>query len=449
MATLTSPSILSGLPMDTPILLALSGGADSVALLHMLLSLPIPLSVAHVDHGIRGEAAARDATFCQALAEKAGLPFYLLRADVPSEAKQTHMGLEEQARATRYAFFETVMREQHIPILATAHNATDNAETVLFRMARGTGLSGLCGIPPSRPFGGGVLIRPLLNMTKEDILSYCYEHSLTYVTDESNADTAFARNRIRHDVLPHLTKINAEAVRHISSLCRTLSEDEAYLTATARELWKRDAESNGQEGVSLALLNTLPAPLSHRILAMLFGDPPLSAKNREELMALARNATPHSSLDLPGGKRGCIENGRLVPCAAKAPLPKHTSHMNITLGATPLFGGEMLLVIDSEDAPYEMWESVKNIYKNATTIRINSDRIENGLFVRIRQEGDRILVRGQHKRLRKLQNELAVPLPLRHSLPILCDSEGLLWAPLTALRDGAKGDARLRVTLFY
>ena len=440
----TEPHLLSGLPKDTPILLALSGGADSRALLHMLVAYGAPLSVAHVDHGIRGENARRDREFCQALAKEAGLPFYLLETDVPALAKQNRTGLEEQARTERYRFFEQIMREKDIPILATAHNATDNAETLVFRMARGTGLSGLCGIAPARPFGGGVLIRPILEMTKEDILAYCEMHSLAYVTDETNTDTAFARNRIRHNVLPELETLNEGAVRHMAELCGSLREDEAYLQNAAHEILKTE----DGDGISLSRLLSLPPALSGRVLALLFGEPPLSRTNREEILTLARRGTPHSSLDLPGARRACIENGRLIAALAEEPLCP-LPPTPVGLGATELAERGMLLVIDSEQKPNESRLSAKNIYKNETTIYINSDRIKNGLFVRSRKEGDMLLYHGMHKKLRKLQNECALALPLRTALPLLCDEDGILWCPLVALRDGAAGDALLRVTLFY
>ncbi len=450
MASFKEPHLLSGLPKKTPILLALSGGADSRALLHMLLSYGAPLSVAHVDHGIRGETSKRDREFCEALAREAGIPFYLLKTDIPALAKKNHTGLEEQARAERYRFFEELMQEHDIPILATAHNATDNAETLLFRMARGTGLSGLCGISPARSFGGGMLIRPLLDMTKEEILEYCKAHSLNYVTDETNADIAYARNRIRHNILPEMNVLNKEAVRHISELCRSLNEDETFLESAAKKALNEDQERSGEKNsISLSLFKELPPALSQRVLTLLFGEPPLSSKNREDVMTLASRATPHSSANLPHGRRALIENGRLLAVGREKAPTCDLPPISVGMGATSILDTKMLLVIDREESPHEKWRSAKNIYKNATTIYINSDRIKNGLFIRTRQEGDTILLHGIHKKLRKLQNEAALPLSLRSSLPLLCDREGILWAPLTALRDGATGDALLRITLFY
>ena len=286
------PHVLSHMPKDTPILLALSGGADSRALFHMLLSYGAPLTVAHVDHGIRGEDAVRDSLFCQKLAHEAGVPFYLLKENVPSLAEKNRLGIEEQARAVRYGFFEKIMREHNIPILATAHNADDNAETLLFRMARGTGLSGMCGIAPSRSFGDGVLIRPLLSVSKKQILDYCDQHQLGYVTDVTNSDVKYTRNRIRHRILPELTEVNSEALSHISSLCRVLSEDEACLLGMAKDFLSEQTRDG--DGVSAQALCRLPNAVSSRVLSLMFGEPPLSFVSREQLMALAQNAVPHS-----------------------------------------------------------------------------------------------------------------------------------------------------------
>ena len=446
MVGFTEPHLLSGFPKDTPILLALSGGADSRALLHMLLSFGAPLSLAHVDHGIRGDRSKHDREFCEALAKEAGLPFYLLKTDIPTLARENRTGLEEQARIERYRFFERIMREQDIPILATAHNATDNAETLLFRMARGTGLSGLCGILPARPFGGGVLIRPLLEMTKEEILAYCEENRLTFVTDETNEDTTYARNRLRHNVLPEMTKINESAVRHISELCRTLREDEEFLRNAARELLEEEAEPHS---ISLSALQRLAPALKSRVTDLLFGEPPLSRQNRADVLALAARALPHSAMDLPDGRRAQIENGRLLASFATDEPPRPLDKTPVHMGATELADGQMLFLLDSETNPHEMRDTAKNIYKNETTIHINSDRIKNGLFLRSRAQGDTLLHRGMHKKIRKMQNECALPLHLRLSLPLLCDKDGVLWCPLVALRDGAEGDKQWRVTLFY
>ena len=207
-----TPQALAGLDKTTPVLLAFSGGADSRALLHFLATRAnedgFPLTLAHVNHGIRGEEALRDRGFCQAVAETYGLELCILDADIPSLAKEHGRGLEEEARVVRYEYFERLMRERRIPLLATAHHADDNLETVLFHLCRGTGLSGLCGIAPTRDLAYGILTRPLLQVSRREILAYCHNNNLEYVTDSTNSDTAYARNRIRGEVIPILSDLN-------------------------------------------------------------------------------------------------------------------------------------------------------------------------------------------------------------------------------------------------
>ena len=168
-ALVRMPWELADVSPQTPVLLALSGGADSRFLLHVLSKGAerdgFPILLAHVHHGIRGETADRDCEFCLSLAARYGLPIEVLRADVPTLAREHGRGLEEEARAVRYEFFGRLMRERGIHLLATAHQADDLLETMLFRMARGTGGGGLCAIPRVRKFGEGWLTRPLLELT--------------------------------------------------------------------------------------------------------------------------------------------------------------------------------------------------------------------------------------------------------------------------------------------
>ena len=171
-----SPALLSGMSEDTPILVGLSGGADSSALLHMLSvyrkQSGAKIYAAHVNHGIRGAEADRDEEFCKEYAGSLGVEIFVLRADVPALAKERGESVETAARGLRYSYFEQIMRENNIPILATAHNANDNLETVIFNIARGSGLSGVCGIPECRRTNHGIVIRPILSMEKREIIEY-------------------------------------------------------------------------------------------------------------------------------------------------------------------------------------------------------------------------------------------------------------------------------------
>lgn len=440
---------------DTPVLLALSGGADSRALLDMLVEYcqkhGAPLSVAHVNHMIRGKDAERDRDFCKALAKKYSLPFYLLEADIPKLAKEHGRGLEEEARKVRYEFFAKVMRENAISLLATAHNATDNAETVIFNITRGCGLKGLCGIPPVRDFEGGRIIRPILKISKDEILGYCQEKGLEYVTDTTNADVEYSRNRIRNNVLPELAKINENVISNIVRTSELVRADDGFIDSAAKEFI---SSQNAGYSVELDKYNALDGTIKARVAAILLGDFfEASAAHIQSFITLAAKAIPHSSLDFPHGVTASVEGG-CIGISDKSPK-KETADFDkqIFFGETVLQElGMAILVKGSENTENseEKHNHLKNIYKKSTTTLISSDKINDGLFIRPKREGDKILCGGMHKKLKKLFCEKKIPLDMRAKLPVFYDSNGIIWVPLVALRDGEnKSESKIKITLFY
>ncbi len=246
--------------MDS-VLVAVSGGADSVALLHMLREEGRELAAAHYNHGLRPEADA-DEAFVKTLCEDWGIPFTAGRGDVAAEAARRGAGVEETAREMRYAFLEPVRSERGLCRIATAHNADDNAETVLLNLVRGAGLSGLCGIPPQR----GHIIRPILHLSRAEILAYLTEHNLPYREDASNADTVYRRNYLRHEIIPALKTLNPALTDAVTRLTGLLREDDEYLTALAREEFRQYGD-----GASFPAkrLNSLPKPVASRVCRML------------------------------------------------------------------------------------------------------------------------------------------------------------------------------------
>ena len=192
------------LPQGSTVLCALSGGADSMALLSVLEALAKPRSLtlhaAHFNHQLRGEESQRDEDFVVQWCQKRGIPLVVGRGDVAQEAQEQGKGVEETARAMRYGFLTATAQELGADKIATAHNADDNAETLLLHLARGTGLDGLTGIPPVR----GILIRPLLATPRIDIAVYLAQEEIPHVEDSSNQDTVYARNRLRQEVMPVL-----------------------------------------------------------------------------------------------------------------------------------------------------------------------------------------------------------------------------------------------------
>lgn len=445
----TAPHILSGMPADTPVLLALSGGADSSALLYMLCEYckksGAPLAVAHVNHMIRGEDAERDRDFCRSLAKKLGLPFYLLEADVPALAKEHKRGLEEEARITRYEFFEKVMRENSIPLLATAHNATDNAETVIFNLTRGSGLHGMCGIPPVREFSGGRIIRPLLKMSKDEILAFCRENGIKYVTDDTNSDVAYSRNRIRNRVLPELLSINENAIANITRACELARLDDEFMIKCAESFI---SSLEDRHVLPLSELCSLDKALLSRIAAEVLGDFfEVSAAHITSFILLVEKGMPHSEAIFPRGTRAVIENGAAIITQEKRHTPTDYCYRLIESETQiPELDG-VIFITDTENSD-KIHESLKNIYKKSIKASISSDTINNGLFVRPKKDGDKILCGGMHKKLKKLFCEKKLSPKARAVLPVFCDEKGVVWVPGVALRDGEKNSDVKKTVIF-
>ena len=230
------------------VLAGVSGGADSVCLLLLLLEfqkkIDFSLQVIHVEHGIRGEESEADAAFVEELCRKYGVPCRSCREKVPEYAENAGLGLEEAARILRYDCFRrevdalAALSGVSLPVkVALAHHANDNAETILFQMIRGSGLRGLCGMRPSRIFEeNAVIIRPLLHVSREEIEEYLAEQGQEFRVDGTNRDTDYSRNRIRQNVMPELFAINSRAAAHMAESGAMLQEISDYLDAQVSEL---------------------------------------------------------------------------------------------------------------------------------------------------------------------------------------------------------------------
>ena len=265
------------LPANTAVLVGFSGGADSVTLLSVLQELSggfgdvpaFPLYACHVHHGIRGAEADRDEQFCRTFCEERGIPFTALHADVPKLAAESGESLETCGRKVRYGFFEEVsdrILRQHPDLsgvrVATAHTASDNAETVLFHLARGTGLAGLAGIPPVRDS----VIRPLIELGREDIEAYCEDRGLPYMIDSTNDDVSYTRNRIRHEVLPALEEVCHGATGHIAKTAAKLQRDAECFDELAERLLERSR--TGEDTLDVSVLREAPDAVLIRTLAI-------------------------------------------------------------------------------------------------------------------------------------------------------------------------------------
>lgn len=450
------PDRLSGLPCDTPMLLGFSGGVDSSVLLHLVADFAkqngAPLYLLHVHHGIRGDEADRDAEFAKKTAEAYELPLILKYTDVPMRAKQTGESLETAARNARYECFEEAMREHRIPILLTAHHADDNLETVLFHLLRGSGLSGLCGIPPVRSVSGGTVVRPLLRVSRAAIEDFASEHHIAFVQDSTNGDTAYTRNRLRGEVIPLLREIVPSPEAALSRMTASLWEDKRFLDALAKDAYDR---AKSPQGLDRAVLQSTPTPVARRTLLLAWKEhvPTLDSYESVHLDALYRfllDAKSGTHLSLPK-TTVTAKADHLLIAAATGPHQKKAPPQPVVLkkGCTelPEYGVSIIFdtvrngkILLSEKTSINTGENAKNIYNSATQIYIRFDTIDawcpsQDIVLRTRTPGDRILSRGMHRSLRTLCNAAKLDERTRRELLVFTCSDELLWVPGLAVRD--------------
>lgn len=304
------------------VVVGVSGGADSVALLHLLVrlrpSLRLTLYVVHVDHQLRAEAP-EDAAFVQELAARLKVPAVIERRDVEALCRRAGWSLEDGARRIRYRCFVEAAARYSASAVALAHTADDQAETVLMRLLRGSGLTGLAGIPVMRESQGVRIVRPLLHCWRNEVLAYLTSVRLTYREDASNADRRFVRNRIRHELLPLLAReYNPNIKAALVQLAGHSRVDDAYLQSSAQRYWKRVAHAARRGDVSLKLptLSRQPEALQRqlvrRALREIQGDlNQFEFRHWLELDRLLQRPSTRAAVHLPGGVQVVREHDRL------------------------------------------------------------------------------------------------------------------------------------------
>ncbi|MCR4607648.1 MAG: tRNA lysidine(34) synthetase TilS [Oscillospiraceae bacterium] len=285
------------LPPGSKVLCAVSGGADSMCLLHWLAdnadALGISVSAAHFEHGIRGDESLRDMNFVEEACRAMQIPLFIGRGNVPEYAEERSMGLEEAARELRYEFLERTAGENGFDRIATAHNADDNAETVIFNLARGSGAAGICGIPPVR----GKIVRPLLETCRSEIEKYLSDRGISHIEDSTNSSGQYSRNKIRHQIMPVLREINPSVSKAILRTGDMLREDNRLLEELADEFIA--GHFNG-ESVRSKELAALPDAVEARVIRKLCPQP-VSAVHTNDIMKLA-TGTELAFIDVPGAR---------------------------------------------------------------------------------------------------------------------------------------------------
>ncbi|WP_322481162.1 tRNA lysidine(34) synthetase TilS [Thermogemmatispora sp.] len=456
------------LPAQGEIVVAVSGGADSLCLLHLLHSLcgegklfpTVRLLAAHLNHRLRGEASERDALSVARLVSAWGIPITIGSVDVPALAHREKRSLEEAARLARYAFLRDVAQGRPI---AVAHQADDQVETILLHLLRGSGLAGLVGMAPRQQD----IIRPLLGVTRAEILAYCQQHGLQPLEDESNRDLRFLRNRVRYELLPLLEQLNPgfrETLRRSAEVWRV---DLEWIESCVSQCWPTVVSSASANEVIMSVPALLAQPLSlqrhllRRATALLCGgQSPLEPRHYTLLEAClqeAQHSRAERSLDLPGrlllhvsGSVLRLSHGPLSRRERERPSDQTVLLLPIPgegqVPGTPWRARAALLAPDIEQAALEAlaredWETVWHLLpRTRYVVYIDGEAAGPWLEVRTRRAGDRIQPLGMQQS-RKVQDVLVdahVPRSERETLPLFFAGSRCIWVAGLCLAESVR-----------
>jgi tRNA(Ile)-lysidine synthase len=411
------------------VVVAVSGGADSVALLDILASLRglrLKLVVAHLNHLLRGDESDGDEGFVRSLADSHGLPCLVRRVDVRGVARLEGRSLEDAGRSARYSFFDEVAATHGACSVALAHHADDQAETVLLRLLRGAGGSGLCAMAPR---SAGRYVRPLLGVSRGEIEGYLDARGIAWRNDSSNEDGRFLRNRIRHELIPFLSGYNPAISERLAATAEALAADEEYLAAATDEAFARHAVLNA-DGVTLAAAGAQSEPRGIRLRlyrrGVLLAKGDLARISFRHLQAIDRlffSPRPNLCLTLPDAIRVEKSYGEITftSMGGNELLPPDDIILDGT-GIYPLPGLGMLSV-DFTHSPAELKSTP------AATAYFDLEQAPFPWRIRRFRPGDRISPFGMagQKKVKELFIDAKIPVAARRLIPLLFSGETLLW----------------------
>jgi tRNA(Ile)-lysidine synthase len=433
-------------PDGEKLVVAVSGGADSVCLLHILANLQkelkIRLHIAHLNHQLRGADSDADAEYVADLAHKLKIPSAIEKRDVKGYQKEQRLSLEEAAREVRYRFLAEVAEAIGAGRVAAGHTKDDHIETILMHLVRGSGTRGLRGLQPVTLWQSGSLtiIRPLLEISHEETEDYCRQYNLTPRLDASNLSLSPLRNRVRQQLMPLLESYNPAVAEALLRTGRIADDDITFLDEQVAQLW---ANVVRQEGKSLILDKAAFEPLAPTLkryllraaVERLLGSAKdVEMRHIEEMMSLA-NKTAGKRLNLPGGLTFAIEYERylLTPdLATLSPFPPLKGEFSLNIpGETRLPGWRV------EAAILER-EEISN--EDDFTAYFDISKSGDKLTVRTRKRGDRFQPLGlaQPKKLGEFMIDAKIPQAWRGRIPLVCSKEQILWVVGWRLDERAK-----------
>lgn len=415
------------------VVVGVSGGPDSLALLHYLWkeerSRKLQLIVAHAEHGLRGESSIADCKFVESFCNERKIPFVAKHLDVKKVMLEKNVSTQMAAREARYQFFREVMEKYEAHYLALAQHGDDQIETMLMRQVRGTYSYGLAGIPVRRRFATGEIIRPFLGITKRDIEQYCKEEQLQPRFDESNDHDDYVRNRFRKYVLPFLKEENPLVHHHFQKLSEYLTEDEHFLMELVQQHLENIiiAKTDREITISIQEMNKLAKPLQrrafHLILVYLYGNISLNITQLhiEQLQALSLSTSPSKIIYLPDGAIARRNYEKLI-------FTFQTEQENDYEYCLHIPG---MIDLDFGTIKGEYVSTVRKTTDLHTFI-CDADQISLPLIVRSKRDGDFMypLGLGGRKKVNRLFIDRKIDRTLRTKWPLIVDQEGdILWIP--------------------
>jgi len=463
LATIQKHRMLAG---KDKVLVAVSGGPDSVALLHLLNQLrdefSLQLAIAHYHHQLRGKDADLDEKLAQEMAEKLGLEFFSGRAE-PEWWKRMKGSIEELARKMRYEFLLKSAKEFKADEIALGHNADDLAESFLINLLRGSGLLGLAGMPPKRD----KLIRPLIEVSRQEILDYCWENSLAFRVDKSNQDKQFLRNRIRAELIPMLKTFNPAIVSAIGKTSELLRADEKILEQESEGAFSKLAQIRPDRvEFHLPEFSKEELAIRRRLVRLAIRELKKDLRRIEsghifELEELLDSGKASFELDLPDGVRifKSYDQLRLELSRPKKKAGFEPMEIIVPGSCKIQLSDEFTLELKAELADYDRFKKQgKPKARRNSVFELGSDQaflsldqISGSLWLRAPKPGDRIQPLGMkgHKKLKEILQELKVPRHLRPIYPLITDHSQLLWVPGYAISEKSKlTPASRRIFLF-
>ncbi len=418
------------------ILVGVSGGPDSLALLHFLWSKReswnINVVAAHVDHMFRGEESKQEALFVRDFCRERQIPFEMKQIDVPSYMEETGLSSQVAARECRYQFFKEMLTKHQLSILALGHHGDDQIETILMRLTRGATGKARAGIPFSREFHHGVIIRPFLCLTRAEIEVYCEEHRLEPRRDPSNEKDVYSRNRFRKLVLPFLREENPQVHEQFGRFSEEIEQDENLLLQLTKDQLNKviKEKSNKQITIDIDGFAKMPLPLQRRgiqlILNYLYQVRPsaLSALHIEKIFSILKNPYPSVQLDFPNG----LEVVRSYnECSIRFKTMIHPTSYSFEVSEP----GEVLLPNGGRmKMEFIHPDKIVQIHPANCLLYMEEDQLP--LIIRTRKDGDRMAIQGMNgtKKLNRLFIDEKIPLQKRQTWPIVTDrKDQIIWVP--------------------